>query len=73
MLRHWRKRRYPAHWTSKLSDCEAEAAETQTWLKFAVECGYLNQEVETELHNEYNEIIAMLVSMITHHEKWTLR
>ncbi len=37
----WRKRRYPAHWVSKLSDSEAEAAETQTWLEFAVECGYL--------------------------------
>jgi four helix bundle protein len=69
----WRKRRYPAHWASKLSDCEAEAAETQTWLKFAVECGYLKQEDETELHTEYNEIIAMLVSMITHPEKWSLR
>jgi four helix bundle protein len=69
----WRKRRYPAHWASKLSDCEAEAAETQTWLKFAVECGYLKQAAENELQNEYNEIIAMLVSMITHPEKWTLR
>lgn len=33
----WRKRRYPAHWVSKLSDSEAEAAETQTWIQFAVE------------------------------------
>jgi len=69
----WRKRRYPAHWASQLSDCEAEAAETQTWLKFAADCGYLTQEAETELHNEYNEIIAMLVIMITHQEKWTIR
>jgi four helix bundle protein len=69
----WRKRRYPAHWASKLSDCEAEAAETQTWLKFAADCGYLKQEAETELQSEYNEIIAMLVSMIPHPEKWTLR
>jgi four helix bundle protein len=69
----WRKRRYPAHWASKLSDCVSEAAETQTWLRFGVECGYLTQEAETELHNEYNEIIAMLVSMIMHPEKWRLR
>lgn len=27
----WRKRRYPAHFVSKISDAEAEAAETQTY------------------------------------------
>jgi four helix bundle protein len=32
----WRRRRYPANWVSKLGDSEAEAAETQTWLKFAL-------------------------------------
>jgi four helix bundle protein len=68
----WDKRRYPAHWVSKLSDCEAEVAETQTWLKFALECGYLKPEHEIELHNEYNEIKAMLVSMILHPERWSL-
>ena len=31
----WRKRRYQAVFASKLSDSEAEAAETQTWLQFA--------------------------------------
>ena len=34
----WRKRRYEAAFIAKLSDCEAEAAETQVWLKFAVKC-----------------------------------
>src|SRR5437870_2116147 len=37
----WRKRRYEAAFISKLSDAEAEAAETQTWLQFAVSCEYL--------------------------------
>jgi four helix bundle protein len=37
----WRKRRYEAAFVSKLSDSEAEAAETQVWLEFAVKCGYL--------------------------------
>jgi four helix bundle protein len=67
----WHKRRYPAHWVSKLSDSEAEAAETQTWLKFAFQCGYLKSEYEAELQKEYNEIKAMLVSMILHPEKWS--
>ena len=34
----WRKRRYEAAFVSKLNDAEAEAAETQTWLEFAVRC-----------------------------------
>jgi four helix bundle protein len=35
----WRKRRYAGAFVSKLSDAEAEAAETQVWLEFAVKCG----------------------------------
>jgi len=34
----WRKRRYPAHFVSKLSDSEGEASETQVWLELAVRC-----------------------------------
>jgi four helix bundle protein len=68
----WRKRRYPAHWVSKLSDSEAEAAETQTWLKFAIECGYLKREIEAELYNEYDAIIGKLVNMSRYPENWSL-
>ena len=35
----WRKRRYPNAFTCKVCDAEAEAAETQVWLEFAVRCG----------------------------------
>ena len=37
----FRKRKYPKHFVSKLSDSEAEAAETQVWLDFALEFGYI--------------------------------
>src|SRR5215469_10375217 len=40
----WRKRRYEAAFTCKLSDAETEAAETQTWLEFAVKCGYMDRD-----------------------------
>ncbi|MBE8986569.1 four helix bundle protein, partial [Nostoc sp. LEGE 12450] len=46
----WRKRRYEAAFVAKLNDCESEAAETQTWLKFAVQCNYLNVETGRELY-----------------------
>src|SRR4051812_11085976 len=38
----WRKRRYKAAFICKLSDAEAEAAETQVWLEFAVKCQYMS-------------------------------
>ena len=41
----WRKRRYEAAFVSKLIDCEREAAETQTWLEFAVHCKSLSRAV----------------------------
>lgn len=69
----WRKRRYEAAFVSKLNDAEAEAAETQTWLQFAVECEYLDREDAAQLYREYDEIIAMLVAMIREPDKWTIR
>src|SRR2546421_5819611 len=60
----WRKRRYEAAFVSKLNDSEAEAAETQTWLEFAVRCEYLAPDVGRDLFKAYNEVISMLVSMI---------
>src|SRR5437868_12002700 len=52
----WRKRRYEAAFISKLCDSEAEAAETQVWLEFAVRSKYLSREEARALFNEYEEI-----------------
>lgn len=41
----WRKRRYEAAFLAKLNDCESEAAETQTWIKLAVKCDYLDVQM----------------------------
>ena len=68
----WRKRRYAAHFISKLSDVEAEAAETQVWLEFCVECEYLDREIARTLYQKYNEIIGTLVGMINHPETWVI-
>ena len=69
----WRKRRYEAHFKSKLSDSEAEAAETQVWIQFAVECDYVEKDAATALYKEYDEIIGMIVAMIRDAAKWTLK
>jgi four helix bundle protein len=66
----WRKRRYRASFISKLSDAEAEAAETQV-IEFAVRCGYLSREVGGALYRGYDGILATLVGMITHPDAWT--
>lgn len=69
----WRKRRYVAAFISKLNDAEGEAAETQTWLEFAVRCDYIEREKAKALFLEYEEIISMLVSMANNPQKWILK
>jgi four helix bundle protein len=68
----WRKRRYEAAFVAKLSDCEAEAAETQTWLEFAQSCNYLPVEKTQALHQTYDHIIGKLVNMIANPTPWLL-
>ncbi len=68
----WRKRRYEAAFLAKLSDSEAEAAETQTWLEFAVKCNYLPPETGRELYRTYNHILGTLVNMINNPSDWLL-
>ena len=60
----WAKRRYEAHLVSKLTDCDGEAAETDTWLDFALDCGYLLQTDHDRLTKDCKEIGAMIGSMI---------
>jgi four helix bundle protein len=66
----WRKRRYPAHFVSKLTDADAEATETMIWLDFSLSCGYLDARDHTELSAEYEQVGKMLGSMISAPEKF---
>jgi four helix bundle protein len=49
----WRKRRYPKHFVSKLSDADAESSERRTWLRFARNCEYLDAEAFETLDDHY--------------------
>jgi four helix bundle protein len=69
----WRKRRYEAAFISKLSDAEAEAGETQSWLEFAVQCEYMTPANGKELYQCYHDILRTIVGMINNPEKWILR
>src|SRR3990172_1540147 len=59
----WRKRRYKAVFVNKLSDAAQEAAETQTWLEFALKCKYINNETFKMLDEKYEHIFAKLITM----------
>jgi four helix bundle protein len=58
----FRKRRYEKAFIAKLSDSEGESAETQVWLEYSCECGYLSEETSLRLFEEYENVIGMLVS-----------
>lgn len=60
----WAKRRYEAHFVSKLTDCDGENGETDTSLDFAFDCGYLGTEEHERLCELSREVGKMLGSMI---------
>jgi four helix bundle protein len=61
----FRKRRYPNMLVSKLTDCDGEATETQVWLDFALDCGYMSKENHDRLIIGYEEVGRMLQGMMT--------
>ena len=69
----WRKRRYSAHFVSKLSDSETEAEETRVWLEFALHCKYISEDKFYELDSGYDMVLGQLVKMIVEPEKWTIK
>ena len=69
----WRKRRYPAHFCSKLGDSEGEAEETRVWVELAFRCGYLSQTETNEIDKTYDGILGQLVRMIDGSEQWKIK
>lgn len=60
----WAKRRYAAHFISKLTDSDGENSETDTWLDFARDCGYLSSEEHKRLAGGCQEVGAMIGAML---------
>jgi four helix bundle protein len=58
------KRRYEAHFLSKLTDCDGENGETDTWLDYARDCGYISTEEHAALTSECSAVGAMLGAML---------
>nr|WP_149229133.1 four helix bundle protein [Flavobacterium nitrogenifigens] len=69
----YRKRIYPKHFYSKLTDSDGENSETQTWLEFAFACKYISNETYDELLSESIEIGKLLNYMLLNPEKFGVR
>ena len=60
----WAKRRYEAHFLSKLTDCDGENAETESALDFAKDCEYITVAQFQKMSSLNREVGKMLGSMI---------
>ena len=60
----WAKRRYEAHFISKLTDCDGENSETDTWLDYAKDCGYLIEDDYIRLSEKCRDVGKMLGGML---------
>lgn len=69
----YRKRQYAKMFVNKMSDSDGEAAETQTWLDFARDCGYISHDHHASLFSRYESVGGMLGKMIQHPERFTPR
>ena len=69
----WAKRRYEAHFVSKLTDCDGENSETDSSLDFARDCGYVTEAQHRELTGLCSEVGRMLGSMIGNPESFLIR
>ncbi len=69
----FRKRRYPNMLISKLTDSDGEATETQVWLDFSLDCGYMSKQNYDHLTAGYEEVGCMLSGMIANPIKFAPR
>ena len=68
----WRKRISQLAFTAKLSDSESLACESQVWIEFAKNCGYLDDALSDELDSTYDRILGQLFKMIKEADKWII-
>lgn len=67
----YRKRQYPKHFVSKISDADGETSETQVWLEFSRDCEYISAEKCEKLLVQYEEVGRMLGGMMANPERFS--
>ena len=68
----WAKRRYPAHFINKLSDCDGENSETDSSLDFSKDCEFITPDEHFELTGLCNEVGRMLGTMLRNPESFLI-
>ncbi|HEX7906438.1 MAG TPA: four helix bundle protein [Chitinophagaceae bacterium] len=66
----YRKKRYPAHFISKVTDCDAENAETNVWLDFSEACNYISKEKHQAMILRNEEIGRLIYHMLNNPDKY---
>jgi four helix bundle protein len=66
----WGKRKYPKHFSSKLTDAVSESYETKVWLDIALRHEFINRETWERLDGKYEHIGAKLYKMVENAESW---
>lgn len=69
----YRKREYPKHFHSKLTDCDAENSEIQVWLEFALNCEYINLENYNKFISDSEEVGKLIHYMILNPQKFGVK
>ena len=67
----YRKRQYPAHFVSKISDADMENTETQVWLDFSLSCKYISDDLHKTYNARSEEIGKLLNDMLKNPEKYS--
>ena len=69
----YRKRDYPRHFASKLTDGDAENSETQVWLEYVFRCSYLPEVEYQRLVGESEEVGKLINYMILNPGKFGVK
>lgn len=69
----WAKRRYPAHFLSKLTDADGELQEALHWIRSAIACSYLSEDEAKQLSEKASVVGRLLGSTIKNYESFCLR
>lgn len=66
----WAKKIYIKVFINKLSDSLGEEYETEGWLDYSKDCGYIDKEIYSKIMLGYDEVRKMLISMMNNPDKF---
>jgi four helix bundle protein len=70
LVEAYRRRKYKAHFVSKLTDSSTENAETQVWLDFSKDCKYLEVSEYEDFKSRNDEVGKIVWHMIENPDKF---